>query len=257
MRLSRAGMFLCCVTAIFAGGCPSAPSDLCAGITCDPNEVCLNGTCETVCDGDDDCAAGETCFNGVCTINCSASDSCTCDGDADCNDQDVCTTDSCADQICLNAPISCNTAADCPAGCDVSCGVFSFCSNSIDPCGGCGPGEFCFAGPFGAACVECVDDADCDDDEVCDSPNGDCVECVSDGHCDDDVCDESTNTCVECVANSDCNDFPNNPCIADICEGQNCSYIRLPCNDLSPCPAGCQCVESAGTRICLAPDEID
>lgn len=152
MNSFRVRIFLCCVPAIFATGCPTAPSDSCGG-TCDADQVCVNGACVE------------------------------CAGQEDCDDQDACTTDTCGGNICINAPISCNTAGDCPAGCNVSCNALFFCSNS-DPCASCGPTQICVNG----ACVQCEITADCDGNGNC--PEGSCL-CVE-GSCvpcnDNNVC---------------------------------------------------------------------
>jgi hypothetical protein len=91
--------------------------------------------------------------------------------------------------------------------------------------------------------VDCVDDSDCDDgdvctDDVCDLASGTCLNfptgscCVDDADCDDgnvcteDVCDPTTGDCSNdgtpdcCVTDSDCDD--GDECTDDVCENSQC-----------------------------------
>lgn len=189
MNSVRVRIILCCAAAIFASGCPSAPSDPCGGI-CDADQVCVDGACVE------------------------------CAGQEDCDDQDACTTDSCAGEVgCINAPITCNTAADCPAGCNVSCNALFFCSNS-DPCDSCDPTEICING----VCVECEITADClGNNEIC--VDSLCVACNDNNVCtrDSRVVDEQTVEFVcsyvfaGCATVFDCPPECNVACINNFC----------------------------------------
>jgi len=158
MTLFRVLIFLCCVLAIFANGCN--PIDPCAGVTCDPNEVCINGAC-VECESDADCDPNENCVDGTCEVLvtcCDANSNCApktcllpnfcvdgacvdCEITADCDDNELCLYGSCVacndnnactrdirvvdDQtvefVCSYVFFPCVTVADCPPGCNVAC----------------------------------------------------------------------------------------------------------------------------------------
>jgi len=104
--------------------------DPCANVTCDPDEVCVDGAC-IECFSDADCDGGEVCFNNgrcvdcVSDADCDAGEVCDeptntcveCFFNNDCDDQNACTADTCVDQKCLNTELTCNVDADCPGQC--------------------------------------------------------------------------------------------------------------------------------------------
>lgn len=140
MNSFRVRVFLCCVPAIFANGCPSAPSDPCAGVTCDANETCVDGTCEAVvtcCDALSNCAPRTCllpnfCVNGACveceiTADCDNNELCTNGSCVACNDNNACTSDFrvvdelTVEFVCSSVPFPCITVFECPVGCNVAC----------------------------------------------------------------------------------------------------------------------------------------
>ncbi|HEX9620141.1 MAG TPA: glycoside hydrolase family 9 protein [Polyangiaceae bacterium] len=117
----------------------------------------------------------------------------------------------------------------------------------------------------------CEDEQDCDGD-VCSEALGACVECVADGDCDEQqecigntcigfvpcnepddcptnqVCNEETERCVECVDDGDCGD-------EQTCIGERC---RDACEDSDDCESGTQCQDELGACVdCLDAGDCD
>lgn len=112
MNALRVRIFLGCVAVIFATGCPSAPSDPCTGVTCDPNEFCNNGDC-VECEGDADCDPDENCVNNTCetALTC-------CDAFTNCAPKDCVFPNFCVDGACVQCEVTadCDGNGNCPEG---------------------------------------------------------------------------------------------------------------------------------------------
>lgn len=153
------------------------------------------------CDDDGDCASTEGCdiMSNICEpVPCTDSDACTqevvtnhacthspivgcCNDDSDCTGGDVCTSQT---ATVAGTCVECMTNAECEDG--------LFC-NGVESCGN----NVCQMAQGGAcssplvcdeqmdACVGCLDDDDCADDEICDVPSAMCVPLACD---DNDVC---------------------------------------------------------------------
>jgi hypothetical protein len=71
----------------------------------------------------------------------------------------------------------------------------------------------------------CVDDKECDHDEVCNEEDNKCVECTKDHDCKkDEVCDTQNHECVECNNDDDCEDLDEDHkfiCVVNECEECN------------------------------------
>jgi hypothetical protein len=81
----------------------------------------------------------------------------------------------------------------------------------------CGEDAFCEEG----ACLECLGDSDCADDELFCTGEPLCEEGLcgfADGSCDGDmpVCDEAQDVCVECLDDADCGEV--NVCRSNVCK---------------------------------------
>lgn len=201
-----------------------------------------------------------------------------CQSAGDCDDGNVCTTEAC------NAGICGHTSNTLP------CEDGLFCSTG-DVCGGgvcVGGGDPCLAPLFCSEslddCVECLDNTNCDDANVC-TDNvcnviGGCEYPVNTLPCDDGlfctaidvcnggacggsgdacpgaVCDEANDQCVECLADGDCDD--QNVCTDDVCTGNVCQHSSntAPCDDGQFCTSNDICNGGAcvgGSSPCVPP----
>ena len=147
---------------------------------------------------------------------------------------------------CLEFLVSCGDCHDCPPKVVSRC----FCSNNgdCDICEECGPDGLCRPKCPGlcdenGACVDCVDNNDCPNNQVCiggscgcppgaNLVNGVCIECTSDSDCElcetcsndgqcipktcPGACNPNTGECVECVNSGDCD--INEVCVDNECE---------------------------------------
>ncbi|MEK6675879.1 MAG: hypothetical protein AABZ47_09530, partial [Planctomycetota bacterium] len=230
-------------------------------------DACVGGTCQVTnntlpCNDGLFCTASDTCSGGVCVGTgfpcgvqfCSEKlGACVdCLTSANCNDGNFCTSDTCNVGACVftNNTLPCDDGLFC-TDTDVCSG--GACAGSGDPCLG---GLLC--DETANACVDCLNNADCDDvnpctDDictlgVCSNPNNmlpcsdglfctltdDCSGgvCVGSGDpCPGQLCNEITNACVDCLTNADCND--GNPCTDDICLVGACTTVNnsVSCND--------------------------
>ena len=186
------------------------------GLFCTLTDTCNGGTCEGL---------GSPCPGQVCD---EPNDRCVdCLVDGHCDDQNVCTDDACNSNLCDHSPntLPCEDGQFCTSNDTCSNGE---CVGGVDPC----PPLLC--NEAFNACVVCLVDADCDDDDPCttDVCNlvGDCEYYYNTAPCDDGVfcngtetcsagvcvssgdpctpalCDEDGDRCVECFAASDCDD---------------------------------------------------
>jgi len=130
---------------------------------------------------------------------------------------------ACDNGVCTG-PLPCDSSKDCPDGvCDKVQGF----------------------------CVDCLEDADCDEGWVCNDANV-CeylVPCVSDKECKElgKVCDKDAGHCVECVADEDCAD--DHFCINTVCAADTCSG---PADILCIGSEVWQCTENGSGYVLLA-----
>ena len=231
--------------------------------TCDDNNVCTDDQCvpglgcthannTAACDDGDACTTGDHCQDGTCVggdspFDCDDGNPCTDDlchpvngcsyeyNSDPCDDGDPCTIDDvCANGVCAGGPAD----ADGDGYIAEACGG----QDCDDSAAAVNPGVF--EGPDGdpkctdgvdnncndltdaeeAACNSCIDNADCDDDNVCNGA---------------EICDGGT-----CVAGTplDCDD--GELCTTDNCDpAAGCQYVdnSLPCNDGDACTVGDTC----------------
>ncbi len=148
-----------------------------------------------------------------------------CEFDSDCDDGVPCTDDSCdGDSQCQYLPNDefCANALFCDGVefCDALLG----CQSPGDPC--IGQGLFCLTSPLPGMCVECLQNADCDDQIVCTVDS--CVDnvCINLDDCPDDnkfcngleFCNLDTNTC----------DSTGDPCPGKCTEQDECPSCDPP-----------------------------
>ena len=212
----------------------------CTDDSCDAQKGCLHQLNESPCDDGNACTANDHCSNGWCL-----------GAVADCNDFNVCTDDSCdADQGCLHAPNKalCNDGSLCTLGdhCEggecspvgeLDCDDDNNCTDDA-----CNPG---------LGCVHKLNDAPCDDGDLCTAGDacaggqcigGDQVVCNDDNPCTVDACIPGDG-CQFLPEDAACDD--GNPCTDDLCDLANgCmhSLNQAPCEDGDPCTAGEQCL---------------
>ena len=204
---SLAGVLLAVGVLVMVGGCPPVvptvdcveDADCDDGVFCNGDETCVDGACVAGdppcdpdmqrCDEDDD----------ICID--------LCETDEDCDDDDLCTTDACVEGECVRTlVVECEDDGLFCTGeeaCDPDTGE---CVSGGDPCEA--DGLLCDEENDG--CVECFEDADCAEGEVC--QDGVCVEpitecetdadCAEGEVCDDGVCIEAP--AVECETDADC-----------------------------------------------------
>lgn len=212
-----------CVYTILTGACDD-------GLYCTFSESCQNGICTGgtvrtcdhldspctigVCDEDNnECISqslpnGDPCDDGLmCTIN----DQClggACGGEPlDCDDTVACTIDTCEEPAgCIHTPndAACDDQEFC-TGIE-TCTPESGCISSGDPCG---LGEFC--DEVANACVECLDNSDCNDNNFCTTDScvlGACQNVNNTLVCDDDLYCTVNDICTDgaCVGQERCPD---------------------------------------------------
>jgi hypothetical protein len=132
------------------------------------------------------------------------------------------------------------------------------CQNSLD----CPIGEVC--DPSRSACVECIGDEDCDEDQVCDRSHCYAM-CSSDNDCTPtgQLCNPETGHCAECARHSDCAaelHCDGARCAPDLCPGggTTCSSNAVAtCSEAgdrfvagAPCEARATCTEAGGAAAC-------
>ena len=199
------------------------------GEPCDAGYVCLSGQCVGQCDNNEcaepgtQCdAARNLCIDRCFEVSCAPGE--TCDPEVGVC-ADPCANIACAPgQQCLNGRcyVGDCTTNGCPDG--LAC-INGACQ--ADPCGGCGPNEFC----RGGACVRSCAEVSCPLGEAC-----------QDGACVDDDCGgfqcPGNLVCVRGVCQQD----PCGPvtcgegerCVDGRCQGDSCASIE--------CPPGQRCV---------------
>lgn len=161
-----------------------------------------------------------------------------CTADADCDDSNGCTTDACD----VDAGTCSNEAA-----CDEDhCVTVSNAEDTV------------------TVCVECLNDAECDDDDACNGAEtcvtGTCTDgtaCVVDdgNECTTDACDPATGCSNTNVADGTACADDGNDCTGDVCTAGACTHDNaadgLACDDTDACTGGDVCAEGAcvGTAI--------
>ncbi len=211
-----------CVEGTCTSGVPNTCFDNnpCTDDSCDPALGCVFVDNDDACDDGNACTVGDVCGGGQCLPG----------EPLVCNDDNVCTDDLC------DPLLGCTAVANDAA-----------CSDGID----CTLGDHCDDG-------ECVYDAldGCDDgnpctDNACDPANG-CVSTVNEALCDDDdVCTVGDHCEMgECVFDDavQCNDF--NGCTDDSCDPEvGCVFKvnQAPCDDFDACTVGESCVAGVCT----------
>ena len=266
----------------------------CGDGTCEGDENCEN------CPEDCGCSEGEACVGGVCVSDCEPYENCAeagiecgtadngCGGElfcGNCDDGDNCTRDICNDNNECENPLE--EGADCqgietmecteleepPEGkCTVEDGCEDGkCEKGLVTCD-----AYCHWDYEDCGCLECVDAADCDDEDVCTrdicNDNNECEnpleegadcqgidtmecdglqQCNEDPDCQDGECETGTVTCdgVDCVWDYEgCGCEGDADCDLDgVCDpddGENCGNCIEDC----PCDDGVWC---NGQEICL------
>ena len=218
----------CCTSSLACNLPPLMPATqeyACKEGICEGNQ-CAFADIIDCCQSEADCIDGNDCTTDICVnkkckhvsiIGC-------CHEDVDCEDNNACTIDACVNDICTNAPdltqvdenginLCCNTGGDC-ADQDPLC-TLDYCFDhhcyhqKIDDC--------------------CTNDFMCADENACT-----CDICLY-GSCRHLPPDQASNypTCeiplLCCTVDGDCQ-TDNNPCTADACVDNLCTYTLLdPC----------------------------
>jgi plastocyanin len=165
---------------------------------------------------------------------------------ADCDDGVACTDDVCTQGACTSTPNNANCPSD-----GLFCNGTEFCDAAADclstgnPCTGSQCDE------AGDRCVQCLNDGQCNDGNVCTDDactNGNCQLTPNTATCDDnDECTEAdacsngqcSGTPIEgcCAVDEDCTDA--DPCTEDTCEGGSCQHD--PIEDCGACVEDADC----------------
>ncbi|MEW5849231.1 MAG: hypothetical protein AB2A00_10465 [Myxococcota bacterium] len=218
------------------------------------NFTCENGQCVQSCLGDDNCPQGSICDQGTCVEGCrppnrgcprgqycDASGSgqagqCLtgCDSNEDCSFQreNICNPDT-------HSCVECMVTEDCTFGGNVqsTCNQDNLCETTCDPNGWdyCQiSGFFCEADPNNpdtGVCVECVEDADCDEFEQCNNSR----------------CEAQAGRplCAPCETDDQCGDG-NDLCVRHVVFGQVENVCGVDCSNGEACPAGTTCQQVGG-----------
>lgn len=122
---------------------------------------------------------------------------------------------------------------------DSDCGARSCVQGRCEDCAvstDCGAGQACFPGSFTCE-TACTGNADCDNGNanICETNSGACVECLTDTDCpqDNPICDPVRKECGECAADIDC------PQTDPVCDLQNGECRECLVDD--HCPSGTLC----------------
>lgn len=197
------------------------------GACCLPDRTCAEGFTGSECE---DAAGGQ--FLGVGST--CPEEGCPCRTDKECDDKNPCTyDDQCIDGSCFYKPIKC----DWPITCDPATGK---CEGCEEPPVGCSDGEFCngleIFDADGCACDPGTDPCTKQTRPYCDEVKDACVECLLDEHCDDqNAC--TTDSCV----GSACEIAP-----VECPENQGCDPADGECSFCADTPAGMCCNPADG-----------
>ncbi len=256
------------------GDCQETFADLgaCEAATCD-GCTCQRVFVEdgTTCDDNNQCTSGETCTSHVCG---GGNNTCLCSADTDCdryNDEDLC-NGSFKCNLTLATP-ACEIPADTIPVCEDTLGLFCRtvgCEPTTGNCvdiplhegEGCDDGIPCTTGDtcLAGVCGGTVDDAACNDNEVCTDeycdPLQGCVYVNNDESCSDSNACTENDYCSQgaCTPGTAVNCDDGNVCTFEECDSSlGCvvtNAIDLACDDLDPCTAGSTC--EAGACVATA-----
>jgi hypothetical protein len=206
-------------------------------IACDPNLGCVQ------CVANADCGAADpVCLYGTC-VRCGTDAHC--DGDEVCHLHDYSCAAACTqDSDCQGMP-----RRGVNARCDVESGVCAECVDDAD-CGDDQP----LCDTVAGRCAECRSDMDCPAARpICHFAQGTCQECVVDGQCaSDELCGMNGRCAFGCNADGDCDgdlpycDVERGECVQCTAD-EHCADLALPvCLDA-------RCVECASDADCTDP----
>ena len=150
-----------------------------------------------------------------------------------CDDGDACTTDSCVDDECSYSAVACNDGNACT---DDFCDIFLGCQTTNNS-NSCADSLFC-NGPESCADGSCQAGADPCPAQFCDETAGTCVDCLSDANCDDqNPCTDGSCEGGICafVPNSDSCDDGTACTSNDTCLNGVCSGAPIDCDDGNSC----------------------
>jgi len=201
-------------------GCPPTPPvDACTGFDVDDGDPCTVDTCELDADG--------AAFAVHTPVECPAGSACNPDT-GECEEVECFVDANCDDGLFCNGAETC-VGNECVAG-DDPCFADQFCDEDDD------------------VCLDCVEDADCDDADLC------TIDSCVDGECaygqvvceDGFECDPDTGECVEipepeCLVDGDCDD--GDLCTDDACVDGECVFTDV------VCPEGETCDELTGECV--------
>ncbi|MBW1808698.1 MAG: SUMF1/EgtB/PvdO family nonheme iron enzyme [Deltaproteobacteria bacterium] len=183
--------------------------------------ICSGGVCadRPVCETDGQCEIGEICVEGDCLTGCRSN--------RDCPGEQRCVEEIGPNGTC----VECELTEECPPGTicqDYHC--VSHCTEHAH----CTP-RFC--NTTTNECVDCTEDAHCDDDSglICEADL--CIEgCRTDDDCPGGTCDQIAHQCIECEAKDDCP-------LGNLCIEHQCVQG---CEDNRDCPGELLCDNDMG-----------
>jgi len=244
---------------------------------------CISGNFSGVCDDEQQCVpcvddASDTETDSGCPETAPECDDsgdvpeCTgCMDDSDCDDGIECTTDGCDDGRCIRAVLP--AGVECDSGVCNGSGAADGCVPCIDNHAtgldaGCEAAlPLCDATQFPAACVECLADEDCNDDNECTtetcSEDNECVsqtvaagEACTGGVCSGVVGSEACGVCLDTVPD----EGVDQGCSADapICDMAQVPPACTGCTDNTDCDDGFDCTTDTcnGSQVCVnTPDD--
>ncbi len=262
----------CTVNDVCADGTcqPGIPRDCddlnpCTDDSCDPDTGCVHVNNTEPCADGDCCTVDDVCADGACQPG----------APRDCDDLDPCTDDSCDPVTCCvyeHNTAACDDGNDCTM--NDTCSAGACLGEPLDAdgdgyaaeaCGydDCDDGDFdinpgVFEGPMNTPI--CLDGIDNDCDDLIDVADATCDICNEDANCDDDDVCNGLETCVAevCLTGTplDCDDLE--VCTDDSCDpAAGCTHVNnnIPCIDGDACTDGDVC--EGGACLPGAPLECD
>ncbi|MEK6677667.1 MAG: hypothetical protein AABZ47_18695 [Planctomycetota bacterium] len=265
-------------------------NNVCTTDTCNASGLCVHTNNTNTCNDSRFCTTTDVCSGGVCVGSgnpCPANRTCDeandrcvqCFVNADCQESpdNICTTDKCSTQgrcVHTNNTNTCNDGRFCTVVDRCSGGV---CVGSGSHCDG---GFLCNEATH--ECVQCIVDADCNDNIECTAEicvSGTCQYTNREDPCDDgrfctfgetcggqvcaggtlspcqegQHCNEDHDVCVECLNDAHCSD--DNACTTDVCVEGECQHgnITGPCDDGMFCTSADTCIDG----ICVGEGAAD
>ncbi len=241
-----------CVACLSAAHCDDG--NVCTEDVCNATGSCVNPNNFVSCDDGNFCTVTDVCSGGSCVGSGDTCPGLICDEPtdrcvecliaADCDDANPCTDDTCVSNVCVRTPNS----VVCDDG--LFCTAFDTCSGGACMGGGATCGASLVCNESVDVCVQCIVDADCDDDNICTTDTclfGSCGNAANSLPCDDGLfctptdtcvnrvcvgagdtcpgllCDESGDACVECFTVLDCAD-DGIACTVDQCVAGSCTH---------------------------------